>query len=697
MLENLLKEYDLLHSSIINGGKVQFNINYLLDSKVYISLVGLLNGEEKKASYDFQNDEEFKFFVLPKILQRFLSKNLDLKVRKIMGTSSSGTMILESQSSKDKLVIRNCTTDVMDLADKLNQTFKSVSDLETNDNKKIILDEGIDLQLQTYMKYNIIFDYATYKNDFFSSLENDEETNKEQMLILNIARYATTFKHETPVWQEIIESYKDNEKVSEICNQFKSATNDDESMYTKALILAEYEKDNDLLIHNSNEEVDLALQACELSINLYNDSYPVYWRDKERYYSGAFDTKHQTMCLEFYVSRDLRKKDLKSIEVANRITRNKNIVGKLKKIKKDKASFKEIINNPLDKEEIKDYQIILDIDKDKLLRDAEEQAKELLEVEKERNQLKKDAEDFARIILEKEQEQKEISKAAEEQAKELFEALQERNKLKKDAEDFAKIIMEREQEQENLIKAAEEQALKIFKLEQENKELKKLAELNAQFIFDRDQKLLEEESLRDYMETIPVKAQDIDKLNSLLSLLTEIKELDFAINHPTTMQDIMFLEERILTYLSTHKNIVTEEDKIVPIEKEEMLETKPVVELLAMIRNAYLSSHVFEKDGRHTLINFNPVDEDTFRVSLYSIKDDSEDVLMDAFFEEYQLTDEVLEEICNIFKTDTAIVASKTDNIPPDKADYLVIDNMDNALRFCECSKDLIERVKKYL
>ena len=163
------------------------------------------------------------------------------------------------------------------------------------------------------------------------------------------------------------------------------------------------------------------------------------------------------------------------------------------------------------------------------------------------------------------------------------------------------------------------------------------------------------------------------------------------------MQELSFLEEKIVTYLTTHKNIVREEDVIVPIEKEEMLETKPVIELLSMIRNAYVSSHNFEKDGRHTLINFNPVDEDTFKVSLYSIKDDEEDLLMDAYFEQYQLTAKVLEELCNIYKDGAVVVASKTDNIPPDKADYLAIDNMNNAIRFMDCSRAIIDKVKEFI
>jgi hypothetical protein len=163
------------------------------------------------------------------------------------------------------------------------------------------------------------------------------------------------------------------------------------------------------------------------------------------------------------------------------------------------------------------------------------------------------------------------------------------------------------------------------------------------------------------------------------------------------MQELSLLEEKTITYLTTHKNIVKDEDVIVPIEKEEMIETKPVLELLSMIRNAYTSSLSFEKDGRHTLINFNPVDSDTFRVSLFSIKDDNEHLLMDAFFEDYQLTDKVLEELCDIYKGNSVIVASKIDNIPPDKADYLVIDNMDNAIRFMDCKREFIDKVKQYL
>ena len=116
-----------------------------------------------------------------------------------------------------------------------------------------------------------------------------------------------------------------------------------------------------------------------------------------------------------------------------------------------------------------------------------------------------------------------------------------------------------------------------------------------------------------------------------------------------------------------------------------------------MIRTAYVSSHEYEKYGRHTVINFDPVDEDTFRCSLYSVKDEDDDILMDVFFEENQLTDSVIEQLCDIFKRDAVIIASKTDNVPPDKADYLVIDNMNNAFKITGCKRSFVDKVKEYL
>ena len=101
LADNLLKEYDLYHSSLIYGGKIKFNINYLFDGKVYVSLVGLINDEEKKSTYDFENDDYFNKVVLPKIIERFLSKNVGIKSRRIMGNEETGTYIVEREDLKD--------------------------------------------------------------------------------------------------------------------------------------------------------------------------------------------------------------------------------------------------------------------------------------------------------------------------------------------------------------------------------------------------------------------------------------------------------------------------------------------------------------------------------------------------------------------------------------------------------------------
>ena len=233
------------------------------------------------------------------------------------------------------------------------------------------------------------------------------------------------------------------------------------------------------------------------------------------------------------------------------------------------------------------------------------------------------------------------------EAERLFKLEQEKLKLQRDAEEYAKEILRQEKQYKEIKKSADEQARKLLEVIEENKKLKKMAEENALYLVERDN-LEEEIDARKKPDNTPVKSQDIDKINNLLYAISEVKNLDFAIKHPVIMQELSNLEEKTITYLTTHKNIVSDKDLIVPIEKEEMIETKPVIELLSMIRNAYTSSLSFEKDGRHTLINFNPVDSDTYRVSLFSISDDSEDLLMDAFFEDYQLTDNVLKELCDI-------------------------------------------------
>lgn len=669
MVEELLNKYDLLHASLICGGKVTFNINFLNDDKVYISLVVLFNNEEEKYSYDFINDEEFQKFVLPKIFQRFLTKNVSINIRKIMGNDSFGTLIVQRKDLKDSLVLRNCSLDNMDLLELLYESLQDISNVNLSLDSKIIFYEDTHQQYDDYIKYNIAFDYADYKTKFFGenddsyvkqyAKENEDLNDSDELLILNIARYAYTFENLEfkNVWEEIEENYKDNEKVLEICSLFKKNNIEEENIYTKALILAEYEKNNDLFLHYNDAVVEEAMEACNKLVNFFTSSYLTYWNSKAKYYESILDSKRQAICIDFVDAYDLKNK--KHVDLKNKLSdspKGKSVIEKLKKIRDEKVAFANIINNPITPLEVEEP-IRLEIDEEA------------------------------------------IKMGADDQARLLIETIEERNKLKKDAEEFAKIIITKEKEYKKILQDAEEQARKIIELEKENEELKKLAQDNARYLFERDERLREEEALREFVNNMPVPSQDIDKINNLLNAISCVKDLDFAVNHPTVMQELIILEEKIVTYLTTHTNIVQSEDVVVPIEKEEMMESKPVIELLAMIRNAYVSSHEFEKDGRHTVIYFNPVDDDTYRVTLYSAsaKDDSEDILMDAFFESYQLSDNVLEEICDIFKTGAVVVASKIDNIPPDKADYLVIDNMNNAIKFMDCKKDLIEKIKLYL
>ena len=654
MVEELLNKYDLYHSSVISGGKIKFNINYLPDGNVYISLVALINDEEKKETFDTVDDEYFKNYYLPKILQRFFSKNVIVNIRKIMGSSSQGTIIIQREDLKDSLIIRNCSINVMNVVELLHNCFNYISNHRVD--SLLIFDEAY-RQTDNYIKYNVLFDYAYYKNAVFN---NTYELDKDELLLLNIARFAYTYDDldTENVWDEVRKSFPDNEKVVEICDKFKNNDYNENNEFTKALILSEFEKNNDMLIQSNRYIVEEADRACKAGVNFFNESFISYWDEKRRESHKTANEGLEALCIDFIDSHDLfdgqnRPKREKNIAVVDN-----NIVSKIKQIKEEKNTFSEIINNPIE---------------------------DNIEIEDEVDQL------FSNL------DEKEIKMAADDQAKRIIKLEQERDELKSAADEYAKIILKNAKDYKMIEESSRLQALKIMELEKQNQELRQMAEENAKYIVEKEKLFQDEAEKRKEDDDTPVKSQDVDKINNLLYAISAVKNIDFSVNHPTTMQELSFLEERIVTYLTTHKNIVHEEDVIVPIEKEEMIETKPVIELLSMIRNTYVSSHSFEKDGRHTLINFNPVDEDTYRVSLFSIKDDEEDLLMDAFFEQYQLTDKVIEELCSIYKDGAVIIASKTDNVPPDKADYLAIDNMDNAIRFMGCSKDLIEKVKNYL
>jgi hypothetical protein len=159
------------------------------------------------------------------------------------------------------------------------------------------------------------------------------------------------------------------------------------------------------------------------------------------------------------------------------------------------------------------------------------------------------------------------------------------------------------------------------------------------------------------------------------------------------MQELNDLEEKINTYLIVHKNVQEEEKKETTTIKKDT--TTLPVENIETIRNAYIESMAYTREGRHTVIYIEEVDN-KYKVTLFSVKNDMDDILTEVFFENEFFDENVIKDICEIFKKDSVIVASKIDNIPNGYQDYLVIDNLENALKFMGVKKEIVEIAKKY-
>ena len=159
------------------------------------------------------------------------------------------------------------------------------------------------------------------------------------------------------------------------------------------------------------------------------------------------------------------------------------------------------------------------------------------------------------------------------------------------------------------------------------------------------------------------------------------------------MQQIIELENRVESYLATHK-VIERDITVTPVTEKEDRQTN--TELLGIIRNAYVQSHNYEREGRHSVINVVP-ENNKVKVTLYSVKNDTDDILTEVYFDQDFFDDNTIKELCEIYSTGTVIVASKTDNMPGDLQDYLVIDNQDNAIKFMGCKRDIIEKAKAYL
>ena len=651
-LEELLNKYDIYHSSIVSGGKVKFNINYLPHGSIYISLVALINEEEYKYTVDYLDNNEFKERILPKILERFFSKNRDLHIRKIMGNSNQGTIVVQRKDLTDSLIIRNCSLKEMELIESIDNSYKYIN------TDKIVGADVFDersFQYDNYLKYNIYLDYAKYRKNL---LNESGEFDKDILFLLNIARYM--YLVEVISLKESIEEVKrvfeNNERDLDACDLFKVTDYSQDGIFPMILSFAEYEKHNDALILNNKEVVEEAINAYESGINYFDSSFIDYWKDKIKEYESAGNKDLVDICNNFMNCYSISNNN----DNFQQTGKDKDLISAIKQINMAK---KNASSNEKDNSQKSGKFIISPDDDIEIKKGAEEQARKIIALEKERE----DAEDPERL------------------------------KAKYAADEYARIILKKAQEYEAIKQSALEQAKKIIDLEKQNEELMHMAEENAKYLLDREKLYQEERDNRKELDDTPVKHQDIDKINNLLHAISTVKGLDFAINHPTISEELTILEEKTITYLSTHKNIIHEENIMVPLDQEEMTENKPVIELLSMIRNAYKSSHSFENDGRHTIIYFTPVDDDTYKISLYSVNDDIEDLLMDVYLEQYQITDSVLKELCDIYKDGAVVVANKIDNIPPDKADFLAIDNMNNAIKFMYCKKELIDKVKELI
>ena len=748
---DLLLKYDIYHSSITKGFSTELNINYKSKNIVEINLIR--SGSKSninKNNYLFYDDFEFESSIFPKLIQRFITKNSSITKNEIMGNQKKGTIIISRTDQKESLIVRTCTKETIDLINSMCDIAKRLKSTITF-NEINIQNEKED-KISRYLSCNIAMDYSSYRTDFmdhegksnffdfstrksFLEKENrNDESNLENLMILDIARYAYKIgmgsilqMDKQSIFEEIKEQYKEDSVIVELCNQFKEISYDEESIFLKALICADYEKNNEGFIMENISLIKEAMDAEESGVTFGSKKFLEYWDGKRRYYKMLGNDELVKICSDFLNNNRLILKDRKPISTSKKTvkTKKESIVSKLKQAKeKSRPDFFTMINDPLvinenpkEKEEKKSKTV--DVKKeekneaDQIKKDAEEFAKMILKAQKERKELLKAAEEQAQIIFNLEKENEELKRLAEENAESIFKQ-QQKEEIKVMAEEQARRIIELEKENEELKRLAEENAESIFKqqqkeeikvmaeqearriieLEKENEELKRLAEETAKSIFEKERNKERELKLREEMDESPIPRSDIDKIQYLLTSLSDVKELDFVVNHPTVMQEVSSLEKKIIAYLATHKNIIEEEIKE---EKEEVIEeTKPPAELLAILKNVYTASHMYEKEGRHTVINI-VLENDKYHITLYSVKNDNDDVLTDVYFDSIQFKDDVIKEICDIYSNNAVIVASKTDNLPNGFKDYLVIDNQDNAIKFMGCPEEVIEIAKAYL
>lgn len=612
--------------------KIRVNVDYYTEFTLIT-----LDSDNDKNNIKISVNDSFENSFLPFIVLYFISNNTDLVCRKLIA-NDSGNIIFENDDFI--LIVRNISIKAIEMLSLLNNNYNILkSEDECDSSYKDFIETNISIIYSYYRKdfYDVtlkanFFDKNTYKT-YLESRYRDDDVKDQNFLILDIARCLCALNESDGI--EIIkEQYKEDVMVVNLAENFYDVKFN--SIYEKALRCARFENLNESLLIRIK---DMVLEVMGYVKDAQELDFEEYFDGRARFYRIFENTKFENICNAILNSRILSGEDnMEDVEI---ISTEKERIG---------TGFKEIINNPIKEEP---------------------------------------------LYLFQNKEQEALAKAGEEQARLIMDIIEEKNSVKKDAEEFAKIILRKQKEYREIVMAADEQAKRIVELERENEKLKALAEENAMNIFLRDRKNDEEIYLRNIKDETPISSSDVDKINNLLNALSSVKDIDFVINHPTVAQEVYVLEEKIVTYLSTHNNVKEEEkEEVVDLAQSE--ENKTPIELLSIVRNVYLASHNYEKDGRHSVLDVSPY-FDKYRVVVYSVKDDSYDILTDVYFDKMFFNEDVIKELCDIYSDGATIIASKTDNIPDNLADFLVIDNMDNALKFTGCSRYIIQIAKAYL
>ncbi len=668
-LDELLLRYDNYHSSIRYGSKIEVNINYKKNNLVELTLNKIKNNRKiGRLVYSFSCDFNYRSYIFPRFFEHFFAKSKNFSFENLKEENKN---IISTVNGDITLTFKNCPKEDLELVSyiysMIDLSRKIYNPIEIN------IENLMKEKIKNYVYCNIAIDYGKYRANFIGSnefsnifdlytrksyLKGYNRTNDEigfNLTVLNVARLAydlnvanTKLNGKNAVWDEIKEKYKKDSLIKKICDEFKNLQEDRNTLYNEALVCVEFEKNNEEFIVSHERLINEILDAVLCGAIDGFGNFIEYFDKKRMYYKNINDSEREKICSDIIESYRLVLNDVE-------LERNK--------LKKDFVYNKE--KNDKDKKKNK-------------------------------------SNEYDRLVS-----------LAEEQARQLMDVLNEREQIKRDADEFAKIILKEQREHKRLLQDADEQAQKIFELQKENELLKVLAQDNARSIFEKERKsllndaqdtakyLLEESkkhgiNLKNFNNGRPISIADVDKINNLLNALSRVKELDFAVNHPTVMQEIIDLEDKIISYLSVHKIVSKKQEELKKSEESFFDEKESKEELLDAIKSVYMTSLAYEKDGRHTVMEIVPLSK-KYRVTIYSSKDDDNDILTEVYFDKADFTEDIIKEICNVFKENSVIVASKVDNIPGGFSDYLVIDNQDNAIRFMECERDLINTAKLYL